>query len=83
MCNDVELAGVFPDPDELMHEDDDNETYVLTPWGCLYTVLLDYGINAEHISGRVGSHIVEDFMDAMERSGYVAKADPDGEVVNA
>lgn len=52
--------------------DDSNATYVLTPWGCLYGVLTEYGINVDHISGRVGTHIVEDFMDAMVEAGHVA-----------
>lgn len=57
-------------------EDDDNEEkYVLTEWGCLYATLTDYGINVDHISGRVGAHIVEDFMDLMVGAGYIKKAE--------
>lgn len=57
-------------------EDDDNEEkYVLTEWGCLYATLTDYGINVDHIPGRVGAHIVEDFMDLMVRAGYIKKAE--------
>jgi len=52
-------------------QDEEDEAYVLTPWGCLYAVLHDYGIDAEHISGKVGKHIVEDFMELMVRAGYV------------
>ena len=56
------------------------EKYVLTPMGCLYAVLLDY-VGPDHlldirkIQGRVGEHIVEDFMDAMVRAGHVARAE--------
>ena len=51
------------------------EKYVLTPWGCLYGTLLDYGINVDHIPGKVGEHMVEDFMEAMVKAGHVAKAE--------
>ena len=50
------------------------EEYVLTPWGCLSAVLYDYGIETDHIKGKVGEHIVDDFMDAMTVAGYVSKA---------
>lgn len=49
------------------------ESYVLSEWGCLASVLDEYGINVSHITGRVGAHIVEDFMDAMCNAGYVSK----------
>ena len=44
---------------------EEDETYSLTPWGCLYSVLQDYGINLG-VSGRVGAQIVEDFMNLQE-----------------
>ena len=56
------------------------EKYKLTPMGCLYAVLLDY-VGPDHlldirkIQGRVGEHIVEDFIDAMVKSGYLARAE--------
>ena len=56
----------------------------LTPMGCLYAVLLDY-VGPDHlldirkIQGRVGEHIVEDFMDAMERQGYLRKGNDERE----
>ena len=56
------------------------EKYRVTPMGCLYAVLLDY-VGPDHlldirkIQGRVGEHIVEDFMDAMIRTGYLAKTE--------
>lgn len=52
----------------------------LTPMGCLYAVLLDY-VGPDHlldirkIQGRVGEHIVEDFMDAMVKFGHLVKAE--------
>ena len=53
--------------------DEDDEHYVLTPWGCLVCVLEDYNIDTNHITGRMGEHIVDDFMKLMESAGYVAK----------
>lgn len=60
-------------------KEEKEERYTLTPWGCLYATLLEYDIHLTHdngkeISGSVGTHIVEDFMDAMVRCGYVGKA---------
>ena len=61
---------------DTMEFSDDDE-FVLTEWGCLYSVLTDYGIDVSHIPGRVGQHIVEDFMEAMVKSGYVGKNEDD------
>lgn len=58
--------------------DSDEQKYTLTPWGCLSAVLDDYGIDVSHISGRTGTHIVEDFMEDMARCGYVEKVTGDG-----
>lgn len=56
-----------------MEKTTNEEVYVLTEWGCLSSILEEYGIDVSHITGRVGAHIVEDFMDAMCNAGYVAK----------
>ena len=53
-------------------EDNDNETYSLTMWGCLQATLADYGIVAD-VSGKVGNHIVEDFFELLIKSGYGEK----------
>ena len=58
-----------------MQNDNEDENYVLSPWGCLYAVLLDYNIDLSYVKGKVGEHIVEDFMDAMVNCGYISKAD--------
>lgn len=52
---------------------EDEEKYTFTPWGCLCAVLTDYGFDVDRVSGKVGEHIVEDFMDLMEVCGYVSK----------
>lgn len=51
-------------------EFDDDKKWVLTPWGCLCCVLSDYNIDVSRIPGRVGEHIVEDFMELMCKQGY-------------
>lgn len=56
----------------------EEEKYVLTPWGCLKSTLDEYGIPTEHISGRVGGHIVSDFLENMMIAGHILKA-PTGE----
>ena len=55
--------------DEIKEEE---ERYTLTPWGCLYAVLTDYKIECNDRSGKVGEHIVYDFMDLMQKCGYVS-----------
>lgn len=52
---------------------ENEEQYVLTEWGCLGSTLKEYGVDVSHITGRVGKHIVDDFMDAMCKAGYVEK----------
>ncbi len=58
---------------------DNEETYVLREWGCLMSVLMEYGIDVSHITGRIGEHIVEDFMAAMCDAGYVSKKEVEDE----
>ena len=61
------------------------EKYRVTPMGCLYAVLLDY-VGPDHlldirkIQGRVGEHIVEDFMDALVKTGYLERNDDEKSV---
>ena len=61
--------------EEGKDEEDEEEKYVITPWGCLVGTLLDYGVDVSHFTGRVGEHIVEDFMEAMEKAGYITKSE--------
>lgn len=51
------------------------DRYTLTPWGCLYMVLTDYGIDVNSVPGIVGKHIVEDFMEEMCKTGYAERRD--------
>ena len=51
----------------------DNEVYILTPWGILYSILCDYGIDCSSTTSAIGTHLVDDFMDAMTKHGYLIK----------
>ena len=55
----------------------EEEKYILTPWGCLWGVLNDYGIDLSNITPAIGEHMVEDFMTAMVKAGYLAKGEDD------
>ena len=50
---------------------DKEEKYMLSPWGCLMAVLMDYCININHITPRMGEHMVADFMDYMVAAGHI------------
>ena len=54
---------------------DDDVKFVLSEWGCLHSVLSNYGINVDHIKGKVGEPIVEDFLELMCECGYIGKAE--------
>ena len=58
-----------------MNQESEDEVYILSEWGCLYAVLSDYGIDVSDIPGRVGVHIVEDFMSELERVGYLVRGE--------
>ena len=60
-----------------MSEESKEEIYFITPWGCLSSVLDDYNIDTSHITPKMGEHMVEDFMDAMVKSGHVVKKEED------
>lgn len=54
---------------------DDDVKFVLTEWGCLSSVLTDYGVDVSRVTGKIGEHIVEDFMELMCKCGYIGKAE--------
>ena len=56
---------------------DDNDVFVLSEWGCLSNVLVDYGVDVSRVTGKIGEHIVEDFMELMVKCGYIKKAEDD------
>ena len=58
---------------------DDNDVFILSEWGCLRNVLVDYGVDVSRVTGKIGEHIVEDFMELMVKCGYIGKVD-NGEV---
>lgn len=53
----------------------DDTEFRLTQWGCLASVLDDYGIKTDHIKPRVGEHIVQDFLEVMFKNGYINKTE--------
>ncbi len=55
----------------------DNEEWRLTPWGCMYEVLRDYGFDPKQLTPKMGEHMVEDFMKMMVRVGHVGKVGED------
>ena len=49
----------------------ETEKYRLTPWGCLSVILDDYGVDYSCVRPAIGKHLVEDFLNLMEKSGYL------------
>ena len=54
---------------------DEDVKFVLTEWGCLSSVLTDYGVDISRVTGKIGEHIVEDFMELMVKCGYIGRAE--------
>lgn len=54
---------------------DDDAKFVLTEWGCLSSVLTDYGVDVSRVTGKIGEHIVGDFMELMVKCGYIGRAE--------
>lgn len=59
--------------DERIFEEDSDEEYVLTEWGCLYAVLSDYGVDTSNITGAIGMHLVDDFFELLIKYGYLQR----------
>ena len=53
----------------------EDETFALSPWGCLYAVLKDYGVDISGITSQIGKHMVNDFIELMVTNGYLAMAE--------
>ena len=73
--DDWKLVEETPDVLEDEEDEDEEEKYVLAPWGCLCVVMDDYNIDYSHLTPIMGKHMVEDFMDAMERAGHVSSVE--------
>lgn len=56
-------------------KNENEELYVITPWGCLSSVLADYNVDHSHITPKMGVHMVEDFMEMMVTAGHVGTKD--------
>lgn len=54
---------------------DDNDKFVLAPELLLYQTISEYGIDPGEWTQKIWLHIYEDFMDCLEKAGYVRKED--------
>ena len=55
------------------NEINDDTKFVLTEWGCLASILVDYNIDFSHITPTMGKHMVEDFFNVLEKAGYIRR----------
>jgi len=55
----------------------DNAKFVLTPAALLYYTLEDFGIQVGEFKSKLWESIFNDFMEGLEKSGYVSKIDED------
>ena len=53
--------------------ENEDEVYTLTTWGCLQCVLEDYGIDTSHITWTIGTHLMDDFFNLMEKCGHLVR----------
>ena len=53
---------------ENIDPEDDNERYVLTPWGCLHCAFDDFGLRLPEISGKMAEALMNDFFEIMEHA---------------
>lgn len=54
---------------------DDNDKFVIAPEFLLYQTISEYGIDPGEWTPKIWLHIYEDFMDGLEKAGYVRKED--------
>lgn len=62
---------------ENINPEDDNEKFVLSPWGCLYCAFEDFGLKLPDISGKMAESLMKDFFEIMEHAGIVEKRKSD------
>ena len=62
---------------ENINPEDDNEKFVLSPWGCLYCAFEDFGLKLPDISGKMAEALMDDFFEIMEHAGIVEKRGSD------
>ena len=55
------------------NEINDDTKFVLTEWGCLASILVDYNIDFSHITPTMGKHMVEDFFNVLEKAGHIER----------
>ena len=65
-----ESLTTFPVDDDFL-DMSETEEYRLTPWGCLSVILDNYGVDYSGVTPTIGKHLVEDFLNLMEKSGHL------------
>lgn len=76
------MSNVEDFDDEIISLEDDDESakYRISVWGCLAVILDKYGIDVpNYITGTIGTHLAEDFMDMLCKTGYLVHKDGDEE----
>ena len=61
----------------MKNQNEDDEIWRLTPWGCMYAVLKDYGYNPEMLTPKMGEHMVEDLMNLLITQGLASRVEED------
>lgn len=54
---------------------DDNDRSMIAPEFLLYQTISEYGIDPGDWTPKIWLHIYEDFMEGLEKAGYVRKED--------
>lgn len=56
---------------------DDDEKFVLAPWGCLNCAFKDFGLELPNISRKIAEALMDDFFEIMEMAGILEKNEND------
>ena len=62
---------------ENINSKDDDEKFVLAPWGCLNYVFKDFGLELPNISRKMAEALMDDFFEIMEMAGIIEKKEND------
>lgn len=62
---------------ENINPEDDDERYLLTPWGCLCCAFADFNLKPPEFSGKMADALMDDFFEIMETAGTVEKRESD------
>ncbi len=62
---------------ENINPEDDDERYLLTPWGCLCCAFADFSLKPPEISGKMADALMEDFFEIIKKHGLWRKGKND------